>query len=226
MSIKILYFFGLSFLGLFFFSSCGKKNTNKKLSLNYYKMSILELEQSRGEHAYRKALRYIDMALKHEYAPHYLAQRATLLFLLNKEKESVKCFEQALQLSMPADMRADILNNYACVLGKRGDTKRALVFFESLEHDKNYLTPEVALVNQARIYYDEGDLVKAQKKLTLATQYAPDYVDAYYYLGKIYVDLKNYRSAVQALDKTIQLEPRHKAAISLHEHCCGKLRYL
>jgi tetratricopeptide (TPR) repeat protein len=185
---------------------------------------MLDLEDGGdGEHHYRKALVNIDKAILQERNPLYLAQKATLLFLLGSVEESVKYFNEALAASMSESVRAEVLNNYACALAKGGDRHRALELFVQLEHDKNYLTPEVALVNQAHIYYEEKKFGLAKEKLLAAINFAPDYLDALYYLGVVCYKAGQYKESLQALDKTIQLESTHELAISLREKCCEKL---
>lgn len=218
---------------LLFLFGCVKENhvdpvyvesKDKKLATNYYKMGMLELgEDDNREISYRKALCYVEKALAKDRNPTYMAQKATLLFLLDQTKDSLKCFQSALRMPMPASVKAEILNNYACVVAKSGDRKKAMSLFEELEKDKHYLTPEVALVNQARIYYDEGTFALAKEKLDCAVRFAPDYIDAHYYLGLVCYKMEDYGAALQALDKTIRLESKHKGAIALREQCCEKL---
>lgn len=231
MSIENFYLYNVIFL--LFLLGCSKikhldplyvDSRDKKLAVNDYKMGMLELNKiENGETRYRKALHYVEKAIKQSKNPIYMAQKATLLFLLNNVDESLKCFQEALKIPAHESVRSDIMNNYACVIAKTGDTKKALLLFEKLEKDKNYFTPEVAIVNQARIYYDDGKFNLAKKKLCQATRLAQDYVDAHYYLGLTCYRLENYKDAMQALDKTIQLESGHEAAISLREECCKKL---
>lgn len=237
MSIKKIYV--MSTVLLMFFPHCGKKSSEtppisvatmqpetgkEKLAADYYKMSMLDLEDGgEGEQHYRKALAHIDIAITQERNPLYLAQKATLLFLLGSVDESVRYFNEALALPMAEGVRAEMLNNYACALAKGGDRHRALELFKQLEHDKNYLTPEVALVNQAHIYYEEKKFVTAKEKLLAAINFAPDYLDALYYLGVVCYRAGQYKESLQALDKTIQLESTHEGAIALREKCCEKL---
>ena len=90
-----------------FLFGCGKRDASgvdgvadkKKLAIDYYKMSMLELEEGlSSERSYRKALYYINKAIGQKQHPIYLAQKATLLFLLGGEDESLLCFERALSL--------------------------------------------------------------------------------------------------------------------------------
>lgn len=207
----------ISFILFFLIVSSGCiKRTNKKLGVDYYKMSSYELEDGKPDVCtYRKALKHINKALDQEFRAEYLAHKATLLFLLGKEDESFDCFKQALKLPVGPNIRAEILNNYACLLAKKGDREKALELFEQLESDKDYLTPEVALINQAKIYYEDANYDRAKVKLSRAVCIAPDYVDAHYYFGLVCYALRDYDKALQAARKTISLEPEHQGARSL-----------
>ena len=177
---------------------CGKRQ-NKKLALSHYKMSILELGGLGSPLiARRKALCSINKALEQSVQPHYLAHKATLLFLLGDRAQSKACFKHALALESNPSVRAEITNNYACLLASgTSDTravdtsavarqsKRALRLFAQLVRSKHYLTPEVALVNMAKIYADHGKYGRAKKKLMRAVALAPDYTAAHRYLQQV-----------------------------------------
>ncbi|MBU1008227.1 tetratricopeptide repeat protein [Candidatus Dependentiae bacterium] len=201
-----------------FLFNCGKNSgvKRKSLSVDYYKMSLLELE---GEHvgvaSYRRALQFVNRALEQRVVSRYVAHKATLLFLLGAHDESLSFFRKALSLSKSASVRSEILNNYACLLASGGDKKGALKLFIQLEHDKHYLTPEVAVVNQARLYCDEGEWGRARGKLVYATKLAPNYVDAFYYLGLVCYALKEYDAALCSIERTVSLEPAHRGAKEL-----------
>lgn len=196
---------------LLFVLGCGKKSGIKKqkLAVDYYKMSLFESV------SYRRALQHINKALAVEVRPRYLAHKATLLFLLGVHDESQKCFKQALGLAKSPAIRSEILNNYACLLANGGNKREALRLFVQLEHDKNYLTPEVALVNQAKLYCDEGDWHRARGKLAQATRVAPEYVDAFYYLGLVCYAIAEYDASLEAIERTLELESGHVGAKEL-----------
>ena len=200
---------------LILFTNCGKKQ-NEKLAINYYRLSTLELEEDElSAHNYRKSLYHIDMALQQDLKPDYLARKATLLFLLKKEEESFGLFEKLLKMNIPLKIKAEIGNNYACLLAKWNRKDKALKIFEQLEQNKDYSTPEVACVNQAKIYCDDGHYDQAEKKLLQATKIARDYVDAYYYLGVVCYLKYDYSKAFNAVEKTLFLEPLHKGGRQL-----------
>jgi len=212
--MKILCWFLFVCLGSILVTGCGKVK-NKNLAQDYYKMSVLELEETSSDAACRHSLQYINLALEHEVSPHYLAHKATLLFLLNQKEESLLCFNRLLKLRMLPTVRTEIENNYACLLAKCGKTEQAKQIFEGLEKNKNYLTPQVALVNLAKIYLEGGEHLFAKQKLERAVELAPDYVDAHYYLGLVCFSSGKHDLALQSLERTIDLEPSHSGALAL-----------
>ena len=197
---------------LVIFPQCARRR-NEGLASQYYKMSLLELSPDCSNRAScRKSLKYIDQALEQEENPRYLAHKATLLFLLGDEVASSAAFDLALKRADGPAMRAELSNNYACLLAKSGKRSEALGIFKKLEGDKYYVTPEVALVNQAKIYCDRGDYELAKRKLARAIEFASEYIDAHYYLGLVCFMLKDFDSARGRVDRVLSLEPSHVGA--------------
>jgi Tfp pilus assembly protein PilF len=194
---------------------CGPKQ-NKKLAKNYYKISVLDLqEKNPTEMDYKKSLKNINLALRHEVDPCYLAHKATLLMLIDKKDESKKLFWRALDVAKNDSIKTEILNNYACLLCKYGERAKATEIFKNLESNKDYLTPEVALVNQAKILLDDGQIKKARNKLAQAVDKSPLYVDAYYYLALTSHILKEFRASKLFAEKTLELECGHQGAVNI-----------
>ena len=212
--VKILRFCLFVLVGTVLFIGCGKVK-NKNLAQDYYKMSLLELEETSSGAACRHSLQYINQALEHESSPQYLAHKATLLFLLSQKEESLSCFNKLLKLRMSPTVRSEIENNYACLLAKCGKTEQAKKIFEGLEKNKNYLTPQVALVNLAKIHLEWGEQALAKQELGRAVELAPDYVDAHYYLGLVCFSTGQNDLALQSIERTIELEPAHYGALEL-----------
>lgn len=201
-------------IGLFF-SGCGKKQDKRALAHNYYMLSTIDLEEDQGAHVYKKALAHIDLALEQAKNAQYLARKATILFLLNRQEESLACFNALLTSSLSPQLKAEIINNYACVLAKAGETQRALQLFEELEQSTDYLTPEVVLVNQGKIHFQQGNIEKAKEMLSRAARIAHDYVDAHYYLASICYMTKDYEQARQEAQTVVFLAPEHTGAREL-----------
>lgn len=227
--MKNSVFYLLLLSSSFLFLSCGKQGGDLssrrssrsacgRLGFDYYKMSMLELEEETGgERVYRRALYKVNQAIAQEKNPRYYAHKATLLFLLGKNEKSIEWYDKALGLPMPKEVKCEILNNYACLLANCGHYRDALSIFEKLEANHDYLTPEVAIVNQAKLYFEGGDYQYAQIKLLEAIRVAPDYIDAHYYFAVAAMRNKDLHGARRAIAKTLELEPGHSGALALRE---------
>lgn len=215
-------FFAFLFLvlNLFSFLGCGKKN-NVKLAQTYYKFALLELgEKQPDDQIYKNALDYIEKAIDQEFNPEYLALKGTLLFKLGKNQEGNFYFDQALgQNSLDPKIRSEILNNKACLLAEIGaknlnenNIKQALEIWQSLEDDKSYLTPEVALFNQSKVFLRKNCLDLAKDKLAQAINISPSFLDAHYYLALVSYKLKDISLAKDEIKTVLFLEPTHEGA--------------
>jgi Tfp pilus assembly protein PilF len=218
MNTKFLIFLSF-FIINFFFLGCGKKS-NVKLAQTYYKFALLELsEKPHDDQVYKQALDYIEKALEQESKPEYLAFKATLLFRLGKNQEGSFYFDQALKQMLDPKLRAEILNNKACLLAEVGvktlsekDVQQALTIWLELENDKSYLTPEVALFNQSKVYLSKKDFGLAKTKLLEAINISPSFLDAHYYLALVSYRLKDLDLAKNEAKTVLFLEPTHEGA--------------
>jgi tetratricopeptide (TPR) repeat protein len=215
-----LFIFILLFLG------CTKER-NHELAQTYHKLAMVELiDGEGGEYAYKKALGHINTSLKHEVRPEYLALKGTILFKLNQDEAGCDFFDEALKiakLNMDLALKADILNNKACLLAKIGMQKpeknkvdEALKIWDKLQNDKNYLTKEVALFNQSKIYIFQGNYQKAKQALHKAICVAPNYMDAHYYLASVAFTLRDFALAKNEVATVLYLQPGHKGAEELN----------
>lgn len=224
MNKKFLSFYFFMFC-LTIFIGCGKK-TNQKLAQNFYKQAVLELnEDNQSKQACRRAIYYIDEALRCAKDPRYLALKATLLFKLNQVEEGQRFFAKALNNTSAQDLKAEILNNNACLLAqvglKRNNKEKidsALSIWSDLEDNVDYFTPEVAVINQGKVYFEQNNYEKAKKKLIKAIKLSPNFIDAHYYLSVIAYKLKDYNLAKDEIKTIVFLEPNHYGA-----HELGKL---
>ncbi len=217
-------FLSFLFLGLFllFFFNCGKKK-NVKLAQTYYKLALLELnEKEQSARVCKQALGYINKAIEQENNPEYLAFKATLLFQIGQEKEGDLFFQKALQANPESRIRAEILNNKACLLAQIGieadqqnKINQAMNTWDKLVENKNYLTPQVALVNQSNVYFKQKNYDQAKDKLLKAIKLDPSYLDAHYYLGVVAYELKDYQLSKNELKTVLFLEPDHYGAKQL-----------
>lgn len=217
MKNSFFYFFsGIFFVGLLL-SSCAKQK-NEALAKNYYKLAMLELSECSDDvskASYKKSLHYLNQALEYDKQPRYLALKATLLFELGQHEQSCTAFDQALASCSNQRLKTEILNNYACLHAQKGDANKALKIWQALESNQHYLTPEVALVNQGRVFVQREDYQSAQHCLTRATKMSPNYLDAHYYRALVAYRTGDISLAKNELSTVLFLEPRHSAAASL-----------
>ena len=213
--MKYVYFYFSLIVFVLFCNGCSKKN-NSQLAQNYYKLSILELgEGDQTPDTMKKALNYVELALTQDEDSKYLALKASILFKLGYIDDSKIIFKQVLSKDLDPILKTEVFNNYACLLAQEGETNDALQIWEGLEKDKNYLTPQVSLFNQSRIYFNNNDLKKAKEKLTKSIFLEPSYIDARYFLAQILVKLQDFKSAKQELTTILFLAPEHEAAKKL-----------
>ena len=213
--MKYVYFYFGLVVFVLFFNGCGKK-TNPQLAQNYYKLSILELgESEQTPETMKKALNYVDLALSQDEDSKYLALKASILFKLGYIKDSKRIFKQSLSKDLDPILKAETLNNYACLLAQKGKTDEALRIWQDIEKDKNYLTPQVALFNQSKVYFEQDELKTAKEKLIRSISLEPSYIDARYYLSQVFVKLRDFESAKKELTTVLFLAPEHEAAKKL-----------
>lgn len=213
--MKYVYFYFSLIVFVLFFNGCGKK-TNSQLAQNYYKLSILELgESEQTPETMKKALNYVDLALSQDEDSKYLALKASILFKLGYIKDSKRIFKFALSKEIDPILKAETLNNYACLLAQKGKTDEALRIWQDIEKDKNYLTPQVALFNQSKVYFEQNDLKSAKEKLLKSISLEPSYIDARYYLAQVFVKLRDFESAKKELTTVLFLAPEHESAKKL-----------
>lgn len=197
------------------FVSCGKKK-NVKLADTYFRMGFLEMSGGREtEQECKRALAHIDVALKQDQKPEYYAFKATLLFKLGSYDDSEKFFKKALSAHPAQDLRAEIMNNYACLLAHKGDVVRAQEIWAALGRDTAYQTPEVAWVNIGKTYVEVKNLVGARDAFAKAAHISPSYVDAHFYLAWTANALGQDALAHRELDIVLSLEPEHHGALAL-----------
>ena len=63
--------------------------------------------------------------------------------------------------------------------------------------------------NKGKALYEAGDFVKARLEFKNAIQIDPNFAEAYYMLGMVEFQEKNWRQAFGALSKAVELNPDH-----------------
>ena len=221
--IKINNFILLGALILFIvFCSCGKRseNKNKKLAQTYYRLCMLELSGNSDKNVnsqvlYRSALGHIQEAIRYDLRAEYLAIKATILFRLGSLEQSKLCFEKALKYETSSKVRASILNNYACLNAQAGAIDKALSILNKLENDNDYFTPQAAVFNKGKIFFEKQDYKQAVNEFLHATKLAPEYTDAHYFLALSALKLKNIDLVKKELESVLFLESDHQGALAL-----------
>jgi len=73
-------------------------------------------------------------------------------------------------------------------------------------------------------FYDMGDdIEKVERQLRKAVEWDPEYVDAYYWLGRILMEKGKFKDAVDALEKAGKIDPENKNVIWLLKETKGRL---
>lgn len=224
---KTDFFGGLGRIAVIFiviiFSGCGKKleDKNQRLAQTYYKLCMLEISQNSDktdspQTTYRKALSYIQDAIGYQANADFLAVKATILFRLGDFEQSCQSFEAALAFdNTPAKVRASILNNYACLLAQMGNADKALGILDNLARDSHYFTPQAAVFNRGKIFFDKHDYGNALSEFSRTVALAPEYVDAHYFLALSAFKLQDKELAKKETETVLFLEPSHEGAIAL-----------
>jgi Tfp pilus assembly protein PilF len=222
-SIKILnlafgmqmYCFLIFFVLMIFAPSCRQKK-NVKLAKNFYKLAMVDLaDDVDSKLSLKKALQYVEKSIEQDHQPLYLAMKATILFRLNQYDESKKFFKLALNSCKDKLLSAEIFNNYACLLASTNGAAKAVEIWKKLENDRYYLTPEVALLNQGKVYAQNKDLKEARDCFSKSINIRPDFVDSRYYLSLVDYWLGNFNSSKDEVKTVLYLEPNHEGASDL-----------
>lgn len=225
MSIKFFREVFFVFCLAFSYGCGGKKRPD--LAANYYKLSLLELEERENTtQAAKKALCYLDEAIKLSDKEEYLALKATILFRLQKLEEACLFFQKAINSNLNPKLKSEVLNNYACLLAQLGNEELAFSVWKNLEQSKDYLTPEVALFNQSKLFLARSDYLSAKEKLLKAIKLSPNYLDAHFYLAAIAsYFLKDKGLATRELEAVLLLDPGHSGAVEIKRLLdLGKIR--
>lgn len=200
-------------------SACGKKKKDleqKKLAQSYFKLAYVELTDAQATaYHYKKALSYIDQALAIHADARYQGLKATLLFTLRQYDESRVFYELALADCSDLTLKAELSNNYACLLAHQGQHERARELFLQLSTDRHYLTPEVALVNLGKIDIERAAYTSALGYFQRAIALAPEYLDAHFYVAMAAHLNHDDGLAKQEVSTILYVDPENKAALSL-----------
>lgn len=199
-----------------FLSSCIRKSPQHRIIIaqSYLRQGMVEIQHRQ----YKKAINLINRSLDCHPTTEARALKATLLYQIELFQESIALFKSLINdptVSLP--LKADILNNYACVLSKTGHEDQAEKIWQELLINQHYLTPEVAWYNRGRLYYDRHNFLQARIYFDEAVQLSPDYIDALWYSALCSYALKDYPVARAHILTIIEFAPNHRAALELLE---------
>ena len=202
--MKIIKYF--SCVLLLFLNSC--THQKQQLANNYYKQSLLELE----DRNIKDALQLINQAVILNPIPQYLAFKANILYQLNAFQESLTLLEKIIkQKNISPHFKADLMNNYACLLNKSHQGAKAREIWLKLTKNVDYIAPEVAFYNLGLQCLNEN-LEQARQYFMRAIQITPTYVDAIFFLCVVEAHLGHRDKAKKYLNKLLQITPEHRAA--------------
>ncbi len=215
---KLIVVFNV-FLMVVFVGCARKSDKNLIHAQNYYRLCMVELADGDSSDAsLRKALGHLERAIELDINPEYLATKATIFFRFGKLNKSLKLFEQSLILAKKDFLRGEILNNLACVYAKMGKRSKAAIIWHKLVKAPYYLTPEVALVNLAKLHVQESRYKKARDYFYKAVKEAPTYIDAHFYLAVVSYKMGDFGCARREISTTLFMDPLHHGARELERH--------
>lgn len=200
-------------------SSCGKKNKgNHAQAQNYYKLCMIELaEEHSSNAALRKALNYCEQALQCQEKAEYRGTYATILFRLKLYEKSLQEFKKALRGTQCSRVRGELLNNMACLYAQSRENQKAEKIWKNLVKRPDYLTPEVALINLAKISLSDASYEQAKAYCIKAITLAPTYLDAHFYLAVLAYKTGDLSLAKKEVLTTLFMEPEHPGALQLRQ---------
>lgn len=158
------------------------------------------------------ALEETRLALK-EDANYFAALnvRALVFMELREDAQARQAFEQALALA-PRD--PDVMNNFGWFLCLRGDSARAMEFFNRVQTDTMYTTPEKAFLNAGLCARMAGRNAEAEDYLRRAVVFRPDLAGALYSLAEILFEKGAYKESENYLVRYMRLgEPTLSALV-------------
>lgn len=210
---------------IYFLPSCTRKSPKQRILIaqSYLRQGLVEVQHRQ----YKKAINLINRSLDCHKTIEALALKATLLYQIGLFTESIALFENLINdttVSLP--LKADILNNYACVLSNSNKRDDAEKIWRALIHNEHYLTHEVAWYNIGRLKYDMHDFAQARIYFDHAVHISPDYIDALWYSALCSYALKEYSLARKRVFTIIEFAPNHRAAHELLEQLSRQSPYV
>lgn len=172
---KFLY----CFVGLFILSACRRGcPQRKKLANTYYQLSLLESQEASKKEHLLIALQFVNKALAYYQDPAYEFHKSSLLMQLSRIADAQSSLKRGLASVKDPFLKAEMRNNYACLLAQTGEEACAMRIWQELASDKDYVTPEAAWFNQGRCYMRKNAFIEAKKCFQAAIAIDANYLDA------------------------------------------------
>lgn len=106
--------------------------------------------------------------------------------------------------------KAEIVKNTALIYTQLGQDEKALEAYKlARKSDPNDVN---LILNEANLYFNQGDKDKFKELMAEAIALAPDNADLHYNVGVINMEQENYEDARASYKKTIELDPKYTNA--------------
>jgi tetratricopeptide (TPR) repeat protein len=144
-----------------------------------------------------------------DYAVRHLA---ALLLRMNRKKQAISWVDK-LVLSNPADPKIKIFQ--ADLYSSMGEVDKAAALYEKVLHDDKKNT--TALTKLGKLYLNNLDYTNARTVFEKLVKYEPDSFPGYYYLARLYQELKFYDKAIASYQKALDLNWTMPLALEVAE---------
>ena len=119
-------------------------------------------------------------------------------------ESGIKYYEEALRFD---SCYVDALNNLGTVFYRQNKFVQAVAYYEqAIQCDNNYWE---GYLNRANTYYEINELYRAEQDLNKLKQVWPDTLKVHFALGLVYTKLRDYPQALNAFDRTLELNPEN-----------------
>jgi len=133
-------------------------------------------------------------------ADYVIRHLASLLLRMNRKKQAIAWVDK-LVLSNPADPRIKIFQ--ADLYNSMGEVDKAALLYKSVLRDDKENT--AALTKLGRLYLNNMDYTNARAVFEKLVEYDPASFPGYYYLARLYQELKFYDKAIASYRKALDL---------------------
>ena len=106
--------------------------------------------------------------------------------------------------------KAEIVKNTALIYTQLGQDEKALEAYKAAR--KNDPEDVNLILNEANLYFNQGDKAKFKELMADAIALAPDNADLHYNVGVISMEQEDYESARASYKKAIEIDPKYTNA--------------